>query len=77
MMPVPYDPRPSRCLRLSHPRIYSNLVGDMKSEKGCRDWRNFAVFYHDDVDMSTSADEAARQKALEYQRKWKQLNSSF
>ena len=77
MMPLPYDPRPSRCLRLSHPRVFGNLVTDMKASKGCRDWRNFAVFYDDDVDMSTSADEAARKKALEYQRSVRLLNRSF
>ena len=77
MMPLPHEARPSRCLRLSHPRIYGGLVSDMKASKGCRDWRNFAVFYHDDVDMSITADEAARKKAIEYQRKLRQLNCSF
>ena len=77
MMPVPHDPRPSRCLRLSHPRIYSNLVSDMKHSKGCRDWKNFAVFYNDDVDMSITADEVARQRAIEYQRKVRELNCSL
>lgn len=77
MMPVPHDARPSRCLRLSHPRVYGNLVSDMKASKGCRDWRSFAVFYDDDVDMSMTADEAARKKALEYQRTWRQINCSF
>lgn len=77
MMPIPHDARPSRCLRLSHPRIYSNLVYDMKTCKGCRDWRSFDVFYDDDVDMSITADEAARKKALEYQLQLRMLNSSF
>ena len=77
MMPYPHEPRPSRCLRLSHPRIYSNLVYDMKSSKGCRDWKNFPVFDVDDVDMSMSADEAARKKALEYQRNLREINWSF
>lgn len=76
-MPVPHDPRPSRCLRLSHPRIYSNIVSDMKSSKGCRDWKNFAVFYDDDVDMSTTADEAAKRKAIEYQKRLRELNCSL
>jgi hypothetical protein len=76
-MPVPHDARPSRCLRLSHPRIYSNIVSDMKSCKGCRDWKNFAVFYDDDVDMSTTADEAARRKAIEYQKRLRELNCSL
>jgi len=75
MMPLPRDPRPSKCLRLSHPRVYGNLVTDMKASKGCRDWRNFPVFYDDDVDTSMSADEAARKKAIEYQRQWRQINS--
>ncbi|KAK5171445.1 uncharacterized protein LTR77_004589 [Saxophila tyrrhenica] len=77
MMPLPQDHRPSKCLRLSHPRTYGNLVSDMKRSKGCRDWKNFAVFPTDDVDMSITADEAARQRAIDYQRKVKQLNSSF
>lgn len=77
MMPYPHEPRPSRCLRLSHPKIYSGLVYDMKASKGCRDWRNFAVFYADDVDMNITADEAARKRALDYQRKLRQLNCSF
>ena len=77
MMPLPHDSRPSRCLRLSHPRVYGNLVTDMKASKGCRDWRNFAVFYDDDVDMSMSADEAARKKAIEYQRMLRKINCSF
>lgn len=77
MMPLPHDPRPSRCLRLSHPKIYSNLVSDMKSSKGCRDWKNFPVFYNDDIDINTSADEFARKKALDYERKLRQLNASF
>ena len=77
MMPLPLDYRPSHCLRLSHPRVYGNIVSDMKASKGCRDWRNFAVFYDDDVDMSMTADEAAKKKALEYQRQWRKINRSF
>jgi hypothetical protein len=77
MMPLPVEHRPSKNLRLTCPKIHSNLVNDMKASKGCRDWRNFAVFYNDDVDMSMTADEAARQRALEYQRRVKELNSSF
>jgi hypothetical protein len=49
----------------------------MKSCKGCRDWKNFAVFYDDDVDMSTTADEAARRKAIEYQKRLRELNCSL
>ena len=47
----------------------------MKSSKGCRDWRNFAVFHEDDIDLKVSADEFARKKALDYERKLQQLNS--
>ena len=64
-------------MRLSHPRIYSSLVYDMKASKKSREWREFPVFFDDDVDESTTADEAARKKAIEYQRKVRQLNSSF
>lgn len=77
MMPMPHDARPSRCLRISHPRIYGNLVADMKACKGCRDWRNFPVFGADDVDMNMSADEYARKKAIEYQRRVFTLGDSF
>ncbi len=77
MMPLPTEHRPSKCLRLSHPRIYSNVVSDMKASKGCRDWRNFAVFYNDDVDMSITADEAAEQRAIEHRRQLKKLNCTF
>ena len=77
MMPYPFEPRPSKCLRLSHPKTYSALVSEMKYAKGCRDWRNFDVFYADEVDMSITADEAARQRAIEYQRKLRQLECSF
>lgn len=73
MMPVPTEGRQSRCLRLSHPKIYGNLVSDMKSSKGCRDWRNFDVFYNDDVDMSITADEAAKQRAIAYQRQVREM----
>ncbi|QIW98097.1 hypothetical protein AMS68_003615 [Peltaster fructicola] len=69
MMPVPNDGRQSRCLRLSYPKIYSNIVTDMKEAKGCRDWRNFAVFEADDVDDSISADDLARKKSEDYEKK--------
>ena len=75
MMPVPVEPRPSRCLRLSQPKTYSNIVDSMKAHKGCRDWRNFAVFYADDVDESMSAEDVARRRAADYERKIRQLNS--
>ena len=77
MMPLPHNERPSKCLRLSHPRIYSSIVSDMKSCKGCRDWKNFAVFYPDDVDMNITADEAAKQRAIDYQRRLRELNCSL
>ncbi|KAK5127516.1 hypothetical protein LTR85_006855 [Meristemomyces frigidus] len=75
MMQVPPEPRPSRCLRLSQPKTYSNIVDSMKASKGCRDWRNFAVFHVDEVDMSMSAEDVARRRARDYERKVRQLNS--
>nr|POE82267.1 protein-lysine n-methyltransferase efm6 [Quercus suber] len=75
MMPVPQDARASRCLRLSHPRIYSNIIEGMKVSQGCRDWRSFAVFHADDVDETCSAEEVARKRASDYERKARQLNS--
>lgn len=77
MMPVPHDPRPSHCLRLSHPRIYSNIVSEMKSDMKSRDWKNFAVFYNDDVDMNLTADEAARRTTIAYQKRLRELNCSL
>ncbi|KXT17619.1 hypothetical protein AC579_10165 [Pseudocercospora musae] len=75
MMPVPPEPRSSRCLRMSHPKIYGDIVSSMKASKGCRDWASFPVFYQDEVDMSMSADEVARKRAADYERKMRQLNS--
>lgn len=76
MMPVPTEHcRESKCLRLSQPRTYGNIVASMKEEKGCRDWRNFAVFYDDDVDMTRSAVEEAKKRAAEYQRRLRMLDS--
>lgn len=76
MMPVPPDTRsPQRCLRISHPRLYASIVKEMKEEKGCRDWRSFAVFPEDDVDERYTAEELARKKAQEYQKKLKTLES--
>jgi hypothetical protein len=76
MMPSPPDTRsPQRCLRMSHPRLYASIVKEMKTEKGCRDWRNFAVFPEDDVDERYTADELARKKAVEHQKKLKMLES--
>lgn len=75
MMPVPPEPRASRCLRLSHPKTYSNIVEGMKASKGCRDWRNFAVFHPDEVDETCSAGEVARKRAADYERRLRHLNS--
>lgn len=75
MMPVPIEGRPSRCLRLSHPRMYSSLIFDMKQSRGCRTWKDFDVFYADDVDMNVSAVEQARKRAADHEKKWKQLSS--
>lgn len=76
MMPSPPDTRsPQRCLRMSHPRLYASIVKEMKTEKGCRDWRSFAVFPEDDVDERYTAEELARKKAQEYQKKLKMLDS--
>jgi len=76
MMPSPPDTRsPQRCLRMSHPRLYASIVKDMKIEKGCRDWRSFAVFPEDDVDERYTAEELARKKSEEYQKKMKMLDS--
>jgi hypothetical protein len=75
MMPVPIEGRPSKCLRLSHPKIYSNIVESMKQSRGCRDWRSFDVFYEDDVDMTRSAVDEARKRKADYEKKWGVLNS--
>jgi hypothetical protein len=76
MMPVPTEHcRPSNCLRLSQPRTYGDIVASMKAEKGCRDWRNFAVFYDDDVDMTRSAVEEAKKRAADHQRRLRTLDS--
>jgi len=74
-MPVPPEPRPSKCMRLSLPKTYSDIVESMKASKGCRDWRNFAVFEVDEIDMSKSAEQIARRKAAAYERQWAELNS--
>ncbi|KAK0780974.1 hypothetical protein LTR02_001260 [Friedmanniomyces endolithicus] len=75
MMPVPPEAKASRCLRLSMPKTYSDIVDTMRSEKGCRDWRNFAVFYDDEVDMRKSAVECARRRAETFGRKARGLAS--
>ena len=75
MMPVPHNERPSRCLRLSHPKMYSSIVSDMKAARGCRNWKEFDVFYADDVDMNVSADEKARKTAADHARKMRMLDS--
>lgn len=73
MMPEPVEPRSSRCLRLSQPKTYSNIITSMKQAQGCRDWRNFDVFHVDDVDDDISADEVARQRAADCDRKCKKF----
>lgn len=60
---------------MSHPRLYASIVKEMKEQKGCRDWRSFAVFPEDDVDERYTAEELARKKAQEYQKKLKTLES--
>lgn len=75
MMPVPPEPRVSRCLRMSHPKIYSGIVDSMKETKGCRDWRKFDVFYTDEVDMTISAPEVGQKRAADHDQKLRDLNS--
>ncbi|CZT24714.1 uncharacterized protein RCC_10442 [Ramularia collo-cygni] len=71
MMALPEEPRPSKCMRLSRPGVYSDIVQSMKENKGCRDWKNFPVFYDLEVDMSKSAEDyarAVRGRTAEYER---------
>lgn len=71
MMAVPPEPRPSKCMRLSRPKHYSDVVNAMKESKGCRDWKNFPVFFDLEVDMSKSAEDyarAVRGRTLEYEK---------
>ncbi|KAK4496320.1 hypothetical protein PRZ48_012300 [Zasmidium cellare] len=76
MMPEPTEGnRPSRCLRMSHPKTYSNIVDSMKKTKGCRDWRNFQVFYNDEIDMTISANDVAKKRADDYERRLRELSS--
>ncbi|CAK4034544.1 Hypothetical predicted protein [Lecanosticta acicola] len=75
MMPLPAEPRASRCLRLSQPKTYSNIVHSMKSERGSRDWKSFPVFPDDEVDMADSANERARRKTVEHARKMRAFSS--
>lgn len=75
MMPVPHNERPSRCLRLSHPKMYSSLVSEMKATRGCRNWKDFDVFYTDDVDMNVSAIDRARKTAAHHASKMRMLDS--
>lgn len=60
---------------MSHPKIYSNIIDSMKSERGCRDWRSFATFYSDEVDMKVSAVEAAEKRVREFERRMRALES--
>lgn len=76
MMPCPPEAaKPSKCLRLSLPRTYADIVSCMKCEKGCRDWRNFAVFFEDDVDGTKTAEEYAQEKRASFEKRCAQLNS--
>lgn len=60
MMPIPAEPRPSKCMRLSRPKAHGDIVDSMKASKGCRDWKNFPVFHDLEIDMSKSAEDYAR-----------------
>lgn len=60
MMPVPVEPMPSKCMRLSRPKAYSDIAESMRQTKGCRDWRSFPVFHDLEIDMSKSAEDYAR-----------------
>lgn len=60
---------------MSHPKTYSNIVDSMKKTKGCRDWRNFQVFYNDEVDMTISAVDVAKKRADDYERRLQDLSS--
>ncbi|KAK5133940.1 hypothetical protein LTR08_007060 [Meristemomyces frigidus] len=51
MMAVPTEAKPSMCLRISHPRTYAHIIADMRTAKGCRDWKSFATFEANDVDL--------------------------
>ena len=48
MMPVRVKDKPSRPLRLSQPKNFSDIVHDMKATKKSRDWKAFPVFEDDD-----------------------------
>lgn len=75
MMPVPEEVRVSRCLRLSQPKTYSNIVHSMKTERGSRDWKGFPVFFDDEVDMADSVEDRARRKTAEHARKMRAFSS--
>ena len=74
MMPLPTE-RPSRCLRLSQPKTYSNIIDSMKAQRGCRDWRTFDVFYENDIDATMSADELAKVRVADFEKKLRQFDS--
>lgn len=70
MMALPDEPRPSKCMRLSRPKHYSDIVNAMKECKNSRDWKSFEVFHDLEVDMSKSAEDYAtwtRARTLEYE----------
>ncbi|KAI5359991.1 hypothetical protein Slin15195_G118530 [Septoria linicola] len=75
MMPVPPEARQSRCLRMSHPRIYSNIVDDMKRTRKSRAWKDFQVFHTDEIDMTISAVDMAAKKAAQYERMVREMSS--
>lgn len=77
MMPVPAEPSPSRCLRLSQPRIYGDIVSSMKADRGCRDWRGFDVFHNDEIDDRLSAAEAAKLKSEQCERKLRKYSNQL
>lgn len=77
MMPVPPEPRPSRCLRLSQPKTYSSIVDSMKKAKGCRDWKSFSCFPDDDIDNSTSAIVEAQKRRSMYAAKMRRMQASY
>lgn len=75
MMPMPQEARQSRCLRMSHPKIYGDIVNEMKRERKSRAWKDFQVFHTDEVDMTISAVDMAAKKAAQYERMVRDLSS--
>ena len=69
-MPSPHASTSARSLRLSHPRLFSALVADMKATRGSRDWRSFEVFPEGDGDEMEVDDGVAERCATERTRRW-------